>query len=554
MKWSLLIGRFWGTEIRLHGSLLLLIPYGLAAFQPEDAAGALRVLLLITALFVCVALHEIGHTIAARLFSIQVTSIVLWPLGGVANLSRRPEKVLPDLLISAAGPLTNLLLFIFLAVITAAVRIVEFSGAFPALTRLLSALDAFPFLLSLAIANLVLALFNLVPIYPLDGGHIARGILKSIFGEKRADMILLLLSLPLALALVIAGIAAHDAIIVLTGILLVLGGLTLNTQLLNGMLLGGLFFMDRGGYYLKRSDFDPALREYNRAIQRSPNRAGLYISRAVVFMNLFEVERALSDIERALALAPDNHLAWTLCGELHTLEKKYDKALECFNRAIQLQPDWSNAYVDRGGLYQEMGNFECVLQDLNHSVETGRGSPVAYLVRSNLRFQMGDRQGARSDADQCLRYAPQWMLVFPEIFLASMVGHFDWAQAYYRMAVDRFPKAYQSYQGRADAALVNQHPAWAIEDYTRAIRLAPRTAELYLNRGRAHQQIGALDKAVEDFQQSLHLEKKSHLKRQAQIYLDGITTGAPVRSLPFAEASGAAPVPGGPTAPPEESA
>ncbi|MBE0695376.1 MAG: M50 family metallopeptidase, partial [Anaerolineaceae bacterium] len=111
MNWSLQVGKFWGTEIRLHASLLLLIPYALFTFRPENISGALRVLLLIAAIFICVALHEMGHTAAARLYGIEVTSIVLWPLGGFANLSRRPEKILPEIVIAAAGPLTNLFIF-----------------------------------------------------------------------------------------------------------------------------------------------------------------------------------------------------------------------------------------------------------------------------------------------------------------------------------------------------------------------------------------------------------------------------------------------------------
>ncbi len=95
MKWSLLVGKFWGTEIRLHASLALLVPYALLAFKPADLPGALRVLALITAIFVFVALHEMGHTLAARLYGIPVNSIVLWPLGGFANLGRRPERCCP---------------------------------------------------------------------------------------------------------------------------------------------------------------------------------------------------------------------------------------------------------------------------------------------------------------------------------------------------------------------------------------------------------------------------------------------------------------------------
>lgn len=551
MRWSLLVGRFWGTEIRLHASLLLLIPYGLIVFRPGNLTGALGVLLLIAAIFVCVALHEIGHTIAARLFGIQVSSIVLWPLGGFANLSHRPEKVLPDLLISAAGPLANLLVFMFLAVVTTAAYLIQISTTVPGLSLLFDRLNIFPFLLSLSVANLALAVFNMIPVYPLDGGQIARGVLKTIFGEKRADLILLLLSVPLALALVVAGVVSGDPIIILTGALLVLGGLSLNTRLLNGLVMGGLYFLDRGGYYLKRSDFDPALVAYTRAIQRSPDRAGLYVSRAVVSMNLLDVENALADVEWALTLDSNHYLAWTLRGELLALDQKRKQALMCFNRAIELRPNWPTVYVDRGQLYEEMGDTDRALRDLNHAVEIGRGSPVAHLIRSMLRYKTGDLRGSREDAEQILRYAPEYMLVFPEVFLINLAGYLDWCMAYYSLAIERMPRAYQAYQGRADAARVNRRPAWAVEDYTRAIWLAPRQAELYLNRGHAYRMLAMPEQAAADFRQALRLANKSHLRRQAQAHLNAIVAGR-VRTLSTPAASTGNAARGEPAAPIKE--
>ena len=500
-----MVGRFWGTEIHLHASLLLLIPYTLLVFKPEDLIGAARVLLLITAIFVCVALHEMGHTLAARLVGIEVTSIILWPLGGVANLNRRPEKVLPGLAISAAGPLTNLLIFGVLAFLSLFVRLVERSMLLPGLSVFLINADIFPFLVGLAAANLSLALFNLVPVFPLDGGQIARGLLKLAFGEKRADLIMLIISLPLALLLTFAGVLARDPAIFLTGLILLLASITLNNRLTNGLMLAGLYFIDRGGFHLRRMDFDPAIREYTRAIQRSPNRAGLYVSRAVVYMNLGEMLSAQVDINSALNLDEHNYIAWTLRGELQALGKSYQAALASFNQAIQIHPTWATAYLDRGGVYQEMGNLPKALEDMDQGIEIGHGSPVGNILRSILRYQMGDLDGARADAEQAQRYAPQWMLVFPDIFLTNLVGHLPWALEYYWRAIEHMPNAYQSFQGRADACRVNGRADWAIADYERAIRLAPRRAELYLARGSAYQLSEDWEKAAEDFRQAVQI-------------------------------------------------
>ncbi len=523
MKWSLLVGKFWGAEIRLHASLLLLIPYTLLTFRPNDLSGALRVLLLIAAIFACVALHEMGHTLAARLYGIQVTSIVLWPLGGFANLSRRPEKVLPDLVIAAAGPLTNLVIFAGLLVLVVGERMIAFSPALADLSTLLERYDAFAFLVGLAIANLSLALFNLVPIYPLDGGQITRGLLNLVVGEKRADVIMIILSLPLALALALYGFYAGDIVIILTGVLMALASITLNARLFNNLTLILLYFADRGGYHLKRSDFDPAIREFTKALQSTPPRPGAYVSRALAHMNLFELEQARADIERALAIDPNNFLAWTLRGELLALDRQYQPALESYNRAIEIRPNWSVAFLDRGSLHQEQGRLAEALADIDHSLELAPGAAINHLLRSILRYQMGDRDGSLRDADQALRYAPHWMLVFPEIFLDNLKGHLNWALEYYWRALQRMPKAYQAYQGRADVCRVHGRYEWAIADYERAIRLAPRQAELYLNRGQAYQQMGQPERAAKDYADAARLARRAHLRRQAAALLSQVS-------------------------------
>lgn len=110
MKWSLSIGRLAETDIRAHISLALLVPYVLIQVRPDSILNVLLFIAVLLAIFFCVLLHELGHTLVARRCGYQVQSIVLWPLGGFATMSRQPERPLHELLISAAGPLVNLLL------------------------------------------------------------------------------------------------------------------------------------------------------------------------------------------------------------------------------------------------------------------------------------------------------------------------------------------------------------------------------------------------------------------------------------------------------------
>ncbi len=538
MKASLNIGRVFGAEVRLHGSLLLLIPYALIAFRPDSPGSMLRVLLLLVAVFACVALHEIGHTAAARMLGYNVSSIILWPLGGIANFDRRPEKVLPDLIITAAGPITNLLIFAYLIVIAAAGYMLDRAQVLPAFSGLLWDVNLFPVLVGLAAANLSLAVFNLIPVYPLDGGQIARSLLKLVFGERRADSFMLVVSIPAAAALVILGLVLADVLIILTGLLLALAAASLNPRLINGLNMAWLYFFDRALFYIKRNDYDPAVAAYTRAIQRNPNRAGLYASRAVVYFQLAEYALARTDVDCALRLDENHYLAWLLQGELFYRENNAAEALASYNRAIQIYPKGALAYLDRGAFFQAAGDFQRAAQDMETAVALGRGAPLGYLMRSMLRFEMGDLAGARRDAVRAQRYAPHWMLAFSSAFEDTVANHLDWALHYYALAAERMPNAYQVFQGRAAACLANGRPDWALVDYQRALQLSPRSAELLLGRGQAYARLGRHEQAAADFTQAAALADRAHIRRQALAYKQKLALAPAVTAAPLASPGG----------------
>lgn len=522
MKWSWTVGRFWGTELRLHVSLLLLIPYAILTFRPANPGDFIRVMLLIVGVFACVTLHEVGHTLAARLYGIEVKNITLWPLGGFASLSRRPEEILPNLVIVAAGPATNFILAIGFIMVGVVDRLLLRSIIIPELSYWLYQLNFFPFIVGLVIANLSLAIFNLVPIYPLDGGQIARDLLKLIFGEKNGDRILVLISFPLVVAVCLLGMVTRDIILMLTGSILLLSSISLNSQL-SAMLSSGLMFLlDRGGYYLRKEDYGRAVQEYSRAIQQRSGQAGLYLNRGVAYLSMMDYDAARVDLEHALKIDPNHYAALTTRGELYDLEGQQDQALAYYNKAIEIHPGWAITYADRGSLYQKQGHLQQARADFDQAVALGHGLVVVYVLRSILRYQAGEQVGSFEDMERALRQAPQWMLVFPEVFLENFKGHVNWVLEYYNRAVQRFPGAYQAYQGRADALRVNGRLNWAINDYQRSIQLAPKRAVLYLNRGLTFYQLGIPSRAAEDYRVAIDLADQPHLRERArQALLNG---------------------------------
>ncbi|HXR04576.1 MAG TPA: M50 family metallopeptidase [Verrucomicrobiae bacterium] len=149
------------------------------------------------ALFAIVLIHEFGHQLACRSVGGQTHDIILWPLGGVAYVSP-PQRPGAQLWSIAAGPLVNVLLFpIFTGVLLLA-RSADWGDSAP---------DVYVFVLTLWYINAVLLAFNLLPIYPLDGGQILRSLLWFVFGRARSLMIATIIGF--------VGIAAFIPVVIL---------------------------------------------------------------------------------------------------------------------------------------------------------------------------------------------------------------------------------------------------------------------------------------------------------------------------------------------------
>lgn len=167
------LGRIAGIDVSLHWSFLLLVGWIAMnrLFGEGGVLGAALAVSLILLVFGVVVLHELGHALTARWFGIPTRSITLYPIGGVARLERVPEKPLQEFLVAAAGPAVNLAL---------ALALRAAAGWWP------PGSVAGMLLEGLVWSNLLLAGFNLLPAFPMDGGRILRAFLASRTDYLRA--------------------------------------------------------------------------------------------------------------------------------------------------------------------------------------------------------------------------------------------------------------------------------------------------------------------------------------------------------------------------------
>jgi stage IV sporulation protein FB len=135
----------------------------------------------IVLLFACVVAHEFGHIFVARYFGVTTPTVTLLPIGGVAQLERIPEKPTEELLIAIAGPLVNVAIAIVLiGLFGASLDASSLAGVDKSTVSMIDRLAA---------VNRFLAVFNLIPAFPMDGGRVLRAALASRLGYVRATEI-----------------------------------------------------------------------------------------------------------------------------------------------------------------------------------------------------------------------------------------------------------------------------------------------------------------------------------------------------------------------------
>lgn len=206
--WSFQLTRIAGIDVRVHATFFMLLAWiglshlvaghGLAA----AASGALSLI----AVFAIVVLHELGHALTARRFGIKTRDITLLPIGGVATLEKMPDKPGQELLVALAGPAVNVVLALLAFVAIRALGLpLEMSHVHdPTGDNLVT---------QLFWVNITLAVFNLIPAFPMDGGRVLRAALAARMERARATQIAASIGRFLAVILGVAGLFANPLLV-----------------------------------------------------------------------------------------------------------------------------------------------------------------------------------------------------------------------------------------------------------------------------------------------------------------------------------------------------
>ena len=206
--------RMFGVPVRLHFTFVLLFVFLIAAGIGEGQSGVMNAV-YIAALFGSVVLHELGHALVGRRYGVRTLEIVMFPIGGVTRLEQ-PPKPQEEFWIAVAGPLVNV------AIAAGLFGALVWRGGLLPIEALTRPTDA-NLLERIATGNLVLAAFNLLPAFPMDGGRILRSVLALRRPQEQATRLAARAGQFLAIGLGLYGLLAANYLLVFIAFFVYLG-------------------------------------------------------------------------------------------------------------------------------------------------------------------------------------------------------------------------------------------------------------------------------------------------------------------------------------------
>jgi len=479
----------------LVGSLVL---FAISFISLFDSVGFLHLQFLLIIIGV-IFLHEAGHFLAMKCFGYQDKSIFFIPFFGAAATGHKEEATLTEKVwVLLAGPLPGLVMGIGLAIA-------------------IYGKSEFPVWLAAASGLLIgINLFNLLPIYPLDGGKVADLLLFSrypytdVMFKLFAVVVLVLLGMEYPILLFIA---------VGVGLTIPLGFKTAEIDVKLRKELIQLSSVDKDSLLhliyqtIKQSrygkqDFARRYQLAKNLLQRHQEARSKWTTRvlliglycASLLGGLAGTIRAMGPQWKRYITAIENPAKFpeTIIGTIieTIINEQMESANQAFikekiesaNQALQQNPNDVSAYFKRAQANRMLQDYESAIADLDRAIQLDPNSTKAYQMRSAVRRQMGDEQGAKED------YLKANALIAAPILARA------------NQALQQNPKDANAYLERAHANMMLQDYESAIADLDRAIQQNPKDANAYLERASVNMELQDYESAIADASEAIELK------------------------------------------------
>jgi Zn-dependent protease/predicted transcriptional regulator len=295
MKGSMKIISVKGIKLYVHWTFLFLVGWIVLVNTRtgDDLQQLIWSLVFLFAVFACVALHEFGHALMAARFGIKARNIILLPIGGIASIEKFPDNPRQELSISIAGPLVN----IFIAAVLA-LFLFPLPGYLqdPSSIRITHGHDL---LYNLFVVNIALALFNLIPAFPMDGGRILRALLGFRINYVRATTIAAFIGKIIAVLFIITGIVFYNLILSLIGVFIIFSASTEEYYLRLKALVKGIRFKELLMYDYNSIQTKTTIKEAGGILMNNHNKYFIVMDGAIPVgtVNRMDIIKAIAEMK-----------------------------------------------------------------------------------------------------------------------------------------------------------------------------------------------------------------------------------------------------------------
>lgn len=218
------MGSLFGVDVNVHPTFALVFLWAFLQWGIGPGGGVIPLALgcvFVASVFVSVLIHELGHCAMAQQFGIRVLDITLWPFGGVARIEQTPTDPRTELLIALAGPAMNLAIFVALLPILLLIGVTFGVNALIPSGAVFGEMTFGSLVAYVAVTNLLLLIFNLLPAFPMDGGRVLRAALSPSIGRERATSIAVGIGTGLAVLMIVGGIWQRSLVLPVIGIFVI---------------------------------------------------------------------------------------------------------------------------------------------------------------------------------------------------------------------------------------------------------------------------------------------------------------------------------------------
>ncbi|PRP85549.1 Tetratricopeptide TPR_1 repeat-containing protein [Planoprotostelium fungivorum] len=273
-------------------------------------------------------------------------------------------------------------------------------------------------------------------------------------------------------------------------------------------------YKSRAQMHETKGRLEEALQDWTSAISLEPKKADLYLSRGLLLKSLQRKEEAIRDFDKAIELDPSNAAdaenQRAVCYRDIKIQKS-DTELQQLTEAIEKNRQDSTAYVNRGIVYQWRGKRSEAIADYSQSIQV-KPTREAHYRRGNLLYEMDRLADAEKDLTSAIELDPKhWQSYYLRAKIRDKLKEYEGAEHDYTMTIHSDSEKYEkavAYNDRGLIRLLKGKFKEAVEDFTVATKLLPRSANSFFNRGNARRQQKEYEAAISDFNQAITIEPK----------------------------------------------